>query len=764
MSNISNIYGNKSFNLEILNKDIKKLEDLLLNHRFYENTCFKTWEKDFKTIYSNKHITPRLYIIFALLYLVGHILISKIIFNNNRSNINEFNLSQILTDNQVKSKSIFNDLKLFELHYFDPILELIKSDKHNIFHSIVSKLLKLLLERDLNPEYYYDFFMQNALSSIVRHSSGEFYTPPFIVKKMIDDSYSFGDRVLDPCCGSGNFLIEIIKKILESDKTETQKIAAINNIYGYDINPLSIFFTRINSLLTTEDLSNNIKLNLFTFDSLFQNTNTPNIKFDLVIGNPPWYTYRDVESSSYQQKIKNLAEELEIKPLPKNILNIEISALFFYQARQMYLKDKGKIFFVITKGVITGSHASRFRNFKGFKNVRIWNFSKKIEKIFNIDFICLYAQNSVIQITEKDYEIPTYYFKLKTTDNLNYFDNVDLDLEKVENLVPYSIEVKGNKIYTKKLIQKDEKEKLLPYSESYYKKLFHKGADLNPRNLIFVECEEVNKSQLNINPDERIFKRAKTPWNKKEFKDEIVEKEFLFKTIKSTELVKFNVYDYYTVFLPLSKEDLSFNYDTLPPNAKNFYDKINKLYLTYKKKTTKHNSLMDNLNRWNKLINPRQSSKIKVVYNNSGSILNSSIIQGDFLVTGDLSFYATDNLDEAYYLIAILNSDLMTKQIQIKKSSRHIFKIPFETAIKKFNSKNKNHTAIKKFNSKNKNHIKLSRLGRMGEDIVKKSISDFKLSEVPNRNLSKIKLQSFLSKKLEHIIQQIDTILQLELK
>jgi SAM-dependent methyltransferase len=751
LSNISNIYGNKSFNLEILNKDIKKLEDLLLNHKFYEKTCFKTWEKDFKTIYSNNHITPRLYVIFALLYFVGHILISKIIFNNNRSNLNEFNLSEILTDNQVKSKSIFNNLKLFELHYFDPILELIKSDKHNIFHSIVSKLLKLLLERDLEPEYYYDFFMQNILSSIVRHSSGEFYTPPFIVKKMIGDSYTFGEQVLDPCCGSGNFLIEIIKRILQSDKPKTQKIAAINNIYGYDINPFSIFFTKINLLLIAGDLSNNINLNLLVFDSLFQNINTPDVKFDLIIGNPPWYTYSDVESSSYQQKIKNLAEELEIKPLPKNILNIEISALFFYQARQIYLKDKGKIFFVITKGVITGSHASRFRNFKGFKNIRIWSFSKKIEKIFNIDFICLYAQKSVIQIIEKDYEIPTYYFKLKTTDNLNYFDNVDLDLEKVENLVPYSIEEKGNKIYTKKLIQKDEKEKLLPISESYYKKLFHKGADLNPRNLIFVECEGVNKSQLKINPDERIFKRAKTPWNKKEFKDEIVEKEFLFKTIKSTELVKFQVYDYYTVFLPLSKEDLSFNYDMLPPNAKNFYDKINTLYLTYKKETTKHKSLMDNLNRWNKLINTRQSSKIKVVYNNSGSILNSSIIQGDFLVTGDLSFYATDNLDEAYYLIAILNSDLMTKQIQIKKSSRHIFKIPFENAIKKFNSKNKNHT-------------KLSRLGRIGEDIVKKSISDVSISEAPHKKLSKIKLQSFLSKKLEHIIQQIDTILQLELK
>ena len=752
MSNISNIYGNKFFNLEILNKDIKKLEDMLLNHRIYKNDCFKTWDKDFKAIYNNKHITLRLYIIFALLYLLGHILISKLIINNNRSNFKEFNLSKIVKDNQAKNKSIFNNLKLFELHYFDPLLELIKSDKHNLFDSIGSNLLKLLLEQDLQPEYYYDFFMQNVLSSIIRHASGEFYTPPFIVKKMIGNSYIFGERVLDPCCGSGNFLIEIIKKILQSNKTETQKIAAINNIYGYDINPLSVFFTKINFLLIIKDMSNKIEFNLFTFDSLFQNINNPNIKFDLVIGNPPWYTYSDIESSFYQQKIKSLAKELEIKPLPKNILNIEISALFFYQARQIYLEENGKIFFVITKGVITGSHASRFRNFKGFKNIRIWKFSKKIEKIFNIDFICLYAQNSDIPIIEKDYEIPTYYFKLKTsTDNLKYFDNVDLNLEKVEKLVPYSIEEKGDKTYTKKLIQKDEKEKLLPNSESYYKKLFHKGADLNPRNLIFVECEEVNKSQLKINPDERIFKKAKTPWTRKEFKDEIVEKEFLFKTIKSTELVKFHVYDYYTVFLPLSKDDLSFNYDTLPPNAKNFYDKINRLYLTYKKETTKHNSLMDNLNRWNKLINNRQSSKIKVVYNNSGSILNSSIIQGDFLVTGDLSFYDTDNLDEAYYLIAILNSDLMTKQIQIKKSSRHIFKIPFENAIKKFNSNNKNHT-------------KLSRLGRIGEDIVKNSISDFKLSEVPNRNLSKIKLQSFLSKKLEHIIQQIDTILQLELK
>ena len=103
---------------------------------------------------------------------------------------------------------------------------------------------------------------------------------------------------------------------------------------------------------------------------------------------------------------------------------------------------------------------------------------------------------------------------------------------------------------------------------------------------------------------------------------------------------------------------------------------------------------MDNLNRWNKLINERQLSRLKVVYNNSGSTLNSAIVQGDFLVTGDLSFYETEDLEEAHYLTAILNSPFMTNQIKIKKSSRHIFKIPLDSPIKKYDANNPNHRKL----------------------------------------------------------------------
>ncbi|MFX1314326.1 MAG: class I SAM-dependent DNA methyltransferase [Promethearchaeota archaeon] len=613
---------------------------------------------------------------------------------------------------------------------------------------IINQLSKFIFSLKIQPEYIFDYLIQNILSPIIRHKSGEYYTPPFLVKKMVEEEYVLGEKVLDPCCGLGNFLVELVKRILFQDKPIREKISAINNIYGYDINPISLFISKIKILFLLKEIPN-IKPKIYLFDTLFQTGEILNEKFDLVIGNPPWYTYRDIESKLYQKQIKNLAEKLEIKPHPKNILNLEVSTLFFYNANKVFMKNNAKIFFVITKGVITGSHTSQFRNFKGFYKLKIWTFDKKIEKIFNVDFICLFARKSENEFKYYDKEIPALHFNIDNKFNkINYFSNLGLKQERINYLIPYCFETKGEKRYTKKFILKEEYKELFPLRPSYYKSQFHKGADLNPRNLIFVKYKRINNALVKINPDERIFKRAKFPWNKNEFSNETVEKEYIFKVIKSTELVKFLVFNYYYVFLPLFKNDLRFNYSSLSKNAKIFYDKINQVYLKYKKETTMNNSLMDNLNRWSKLINKRQLSNIKVIYNNSGSVLNSAVVQGDFIITGDLSFYSTKDLDEAYFLSAILNSEIYTKQIQIMKSSRHIFKIPFDLPIPKFDPFKENHQ-------------KLIELGKLGETIAKNTISKFLRN---NKNISKIKIQNILNKKLNFVFAQTDKILKNEIK
>lgn len=266
---------------------------------------------------------------------------------------------------------------------------------------------------------------------------------------------------------------------------------------------------------------------------------------------------------------------------------------------------------------------------------------------------------------------------------------------------------------------------------------------MNPRNLIFVTVKNLDRSNVSISPDDRIFKKAKIPWNIRLFEDQEVNKKYIFNVIKSTELVSFNIFDHYQVFLPLEKSDLSFQCFSMDTLSKQFYDLINSLYLKYKKKTTNKASLLENLNHWAKLITPRQLSKIKVVYNNSGSTLNSAVIEGDFLVTGDLSYFDTQNIEEAYYLSSILNSRFINKQIRIIKSSRHIFKKPFETPIPKFDI----------FNDQ---HLKLADLGRECHNIAKLTLQNFKII---NQSPSKFKIQEKLKRALESTLDQIDEIL-----
>ena len=130
-------------------------------------------------------------------------------------------------------------------------------------------------------------------------------------------------------------------------------------------------------------------------------------------------------------------------------------------------------------------------------------------------------------------------------------------------------------------------------------------------------------------------------------------------------------------------------------------------------------------------------------------MLNSAVTKGDFLITGDLSFYDADNIDEAYYLSAILNSNILTEQIKIMKSSRHIFKLPFEISIKKFDPKNKNHK-------------KLTGLAKKGEKIVREEIIyEFNKNK---EGISKPKIQKVINKTLEHIFKEIDECLIDELK
>jgi SAM-dependent methyltransferase len=436
-------------------KDLQYIEEYLLKNDIKQSDNYKEWFNYFVKIYGKKHTDVHLYVVFSLIYfiaqlfIVKYVLTQEITFQSKQFSNNFFkNLK-----NDVKKK--FNFEIGNEISYFSPLFEAFEELDPPAFDSLINLITDEIFSLDDNPEYIFDSVIQNFLSTYIRHKSGEFYTPPFLVKKMVKESYKFGSKVLDPCCGSGNFLVEIVKTILNSHNSEKEKIAAFNNIYGYDINPISIFITKINFLFLIKEKISKVDLNLYVTDYLFKEEVSVNDDFDLIIGNPPWFTLRDIDSPDYQKKIKNLSEKLEIKPQPKNILNIEIASLFFYKAKTSSMKNNAKIFFVITEGVINGSHAARFRNFKGFKNIKIWKFTREITKVFNVDFICIFAQKSAENLQKYNIEIPVHLFSIK-----------EKRKEKIEILVPYLIETKGDKTYTNKLITEEDYKKLIPIKVS----------------------------------------------------------------------------------------------------------------------------------------------------------------------------------------------------------------------------------------------------------------------------------------------------------
>ena len=68
---------------------------------------------------------------------------------------------------------------------------------------------------------------------------GEVFTPEHIVKDMCDlipdDAWTIKSTFLEPCCGNGNFLVEIYRRKLELCKNEKDGLKALASIVGIDI-------------------------------------------------------------------------------------------------------------------------------------------------------------------------------------------------------------------------------------------------------------------------------------------------------------------------------------------------------------------------------------------------------------------------------------------------------------------------------------------------------------------------------------------------
>jgi len=470
-------------------------------------------------------------------------------------------------------------------------------------------------------------------------------------------------------------------------------------------------------------------------------------KVDAVIGNPPWLTYKDVESPLRQLFLDTLYLEYGLGSGSGNKTQQDMAEFFIARAKEYIRKsdkekisDTGKIGFVLTRAIFDSAQYNAIRRAavsanKGSNNS---NNLPRITKIYDITQKANpFRRTSCIVI-----------FDFKNTSN--EIDGFIIDSEKKVkiNEAPKVILTK-----TKFYINITKNDSGIGVSKlknnninTIYKDEFKNGATIFPRPYYFVEKERKDIYGFVVSCASEYSSKASKRKRKKDWynfpKDTVVEKHLIYDVITGDTIDKYK-YSTKKAVLPIINGNFIFkeikegnhyniglvdNIDSIIfklvknkaqeeiikkllqdlskepyQSFENNWEKLRgaKFNLESSKQSQKM-GILDWLNFNGKLLSQlTRKGKYVVVYNTSGKNVKCCILKEEkrknpIIIDYECYYYKTNNKLEAYYLEGVLNSDILLKKFLESglKSERHITKKIFELGIPRFDDNNRKHVEI----------------------------------------------------------------------
>ncbi|MBN2153645.1 MAG: N-6 DNA methylase [Candidatus Lokiarchaeota archaeon] len=218
-----------------------------------------------------------------------------------------------------------------------------------------------------------------------RKHLGQYYTDPaiadFIVSKL--DAISEGKTVLDPACGSGEFLASFSKALVSAARaggaSETDAREAVaSSVWGFDVDAAAVQLCE--TRLVQDGLAAaGSELHVYNIDALDARVDVgmrgaskvdDSIyakKFDYVIGNPPYFVV-DKEKGPFKQVLGLAAYEAI------DADNLNVASMFVYRFIHQ-LKPGGQLAFILPRSVI---------HVNSFASLRKEMLKLKIQYIFDI--------------------------------------------------------------------------------------------------------------------------------------------------------------------------------------------------------------------------------------------------------------------------------------------------------------------------------------------------------------------------------------------
>lgn len=289
-----------------------------------------------------------------------------------------------------------DEIDIIPNHCFSTIIKLLSGDE------VTSGQISLfdLYDFSIIPVEFISNVYEVFIGQNQQEKEGAYYTPLFLVdyilaetvEKEIQREQTHNCKVLDPSCGSGIFLVETLRKIIETYQRNNQnylnnidkykndlKQLASDNIFGIDKDKSAINVAIFSIYLTLLDYQNPSDIENFKFPHL-ENKNffssdffdtkadfnrvIEKTQFNFILGNPPWKRGKGEEKTPlFVQYIKNRRKEEKGKSdIEIEISNNEIAQAFVIRASD-FSSTNTNISLIVTSKILYNLNAENFRKY-----------------------------------------------------------------------------------------------------------------------------------------------------------------------------------------------------------------------------------------------------------------------------------------------------------------------------------------------------------------------------------------------------------------
>lgn len=339
----------------------------------------------------------------ALLVLISKLIFYKTYYDNKAySRLAPLQISEELENQTLLKREISAFFKEFK-DITDNFETLIGNDDDVIFEMpFIAQEVVEVVRQTLNSIELYDFskisydiigrIFENLIQPTERHKLGQYFTPPDIIDLMLAFAIETGnEKVFDPSCGSGTFLVRAYQR--KKDLTQKMHTHLISEIYGNDISNYPAYLAMLNLAVrnvTTASYPRVLNKDFFRIllknKELFHDMDRNPVRqvlpaFDAIVGNPPYTRQEDIgemQGTATKDEIQGLIkQQFSFTPSART----SIYAYFFYHA-DTFLREGGVLAFLVSNSWLDTDFGTDLQRFLCKRYEIIAILDSQVERFF----------------------------------------------------------------------------------------------------------------------------------------------------------------------------------------------------------------------------------------------------------------------------------------------------------------------------------------------------------------------------------------------